>query len=143
MITEVKALLIKEEADETRRFGFVPVTLRKNGDSCYDDISSMLEGTIEGVNYREDFFKAGIAMYCNDEHKLIHGMLPSLAVIDKDTGNLVDVLSGRLLFTGLDAEGETVSLTEEQKKMIIKTLHSCRIEQIKGIRTSGFCMTTD
>lgn len=58
----------------------------------------------------------GIDVICDDEG-LLKPHHPSLIIVD-DSGKMVGYLAGALIFAGHDQEGETISLSYDQKRWL-------------------------
>lgn len=80
-----------------------------------------VDGFIEIPHISEELYKNNIDIIINEEGKL-DGLDPSIAVIDKETNETLDLLVGNVLFTGFTEEGETIGLTDEQISIIRNTL---------------------
>ena len=78
-------------------------------------------GYIEIPHISEELYKNNIDIVINEEGKL-DGLEPTIAVIDKETNETLDLLVGNVLFTGFTEEGETIGLTDEQISIIRNTL---------------------
>lgn len=84
-----------------------------------------VDGFIEIPYINEELYKNNIDIIINEEGKL-DGLDPSIAVIDKETNEPLDLLVGNVLFTGFTEEGETVGLTDEQISIICNTLRTVK-----------------
>lgn len=118
----MKAMIVKKIKDN--RFELMEIDI----DGLRDMIAAV-DGTISAFDYSQKLFENHIDSYCNDEGKLRH-LTPSIAVFNK--GQLVDVVCGNVLFTGVDDNGKTISLTEKQKVIIKEVLspgYLCTKEQ--------------
>lgn len=86
------------------------------------DMQNVVEGSIESFDYNEALFQNNIVSYCNDEGKLRH-LTPSILVFKN--GEMIDTICGNVLFTGINKDGETVDLTDDQIALLKKTLQQC------------------
>lgn len=77
-------------------------------------LQSSVDGYVDGL-YVGDFGK-GIALWINDEGKFRSDLEPSALLMYK--GKVYDYVVGNIVFTGIDEEGETTSLTDTQIKCI-------------------------
>lgn len=87
-----------------------------------DAIQEIVGGYIEIPYISNDLYKNGIDVIINDEGKLIDGMNKEIAVVEKSTGKVLDIIFGNCIFASHDEEGETVGLTEDQMDVIGKLL---------------------
>lgn len=105
------------------------VLVLNNGQFKVEDIPNTLDalqeivgGYIEIPYISNDLYKNGIDIIINDEGKLIDGMNKEIAVVEKSTGKVLDIIFGNCIFASHDEEGETVGLTEDQMDVIGKLL---------------------
>lgn len=87
-----------------------------------DAIQEIVGGYIEIPYISNDLYKNGIDVIINDEGKLIDGMNKEIAIVEKSTGKVLDIIFGNCIFASHDEEGETVGLTEDQMDVIGKLL---------------------
>lgn len=87
-----------------------------------DALQEIVGGYIEIPYISNDLYKNGIDIIINDEGKLIDGMNKEIAVVEKSTGKVLDIIFGNCIFASHDEEGETVGLTEDQMDVIGKLL---------------------
>lgn len=87
-----------------------------------EDLQKIVGGYIEIPFLSEVFYEYGIDMIINDEGKFIEGCKPEIAVIKKDTNEVLDVVHGNCIFASHDDEGETIGLSEEQLSIVMKEL---------------------
>lgn len=85
-------------------------------------LQEIVGGYIERVPIQQ-LDEKHITILCNEEGKL-KGMLPTLAILSKSQGKIIEALVGDLIFIGYNDDGDFVSLTEEQ----LQFLHSYIIE---------------
>lgn len=86
------------------------------------DLQEIVGGYIEIPPLSRVFAENGIDVIINEEGKLIDGMKPEIAIVRGDTGTILDIVYGNCIFTSHDEEGETVSLSEEQMKIVEEEL---------------------
>lgn len=87
-----------------------------------EDLQKIVGGYIEVPFLTETFTKNGIDVIINEEGKFIEGLRPEIAVVDKNTNQVLDVVMGNCIFASHDEEGETIPLTEEQYRIVMTEL---------------------
>lgn len=87
-----------------------------------EDLQKIVGGYIEIPFLTETFTKNGIDVIINEEGKFIEGLRPEIAVVDRNTNQVLDVVMGNCIFASHDEEGETIPLTEEQYKVVMTEL---------------------
>jgi hypothetical protein len=92
-----------------------------------EDLQKIVGGYIEVPFLTEIFTKSGIDVIINEEGKFIEGLRPEIAIVDKNTNRILDVVMGNCIFASHDEEGETIPLTEEQYKVVMRELHMCAL----------------
>lgn len=85
-----------------------------------EDLQKIVGGYIEIPFLSRDFNENKIDTIINEEGKFIDGLEPEIAVI-KD-GKILDIIYGNCIFASHDHEGNTIELTEEQKKIVEEEL---------------------
>ena len=83
-----------------------------------DDLQSIVGGYIEMPYLIQDFNDNKINIIINEEGKFIEGLEPEIAVINKETNTILDIVYGNCAFASYDQEGNTTELNEEQKKIV-------------------------
>lgn len=86
------------------------------------DLQKIVGGYIEVPFLTETFTKNGIDVIINEEGKFIEGLRPEIAIVDRNTNQVLDVVMGNCIFASHDEEGETIPLTEEQYKIVMTEL---------------------
>lgn len=94
----------------------------KNIENKLEELQKIVGGYIEIPFLSEVFNKNEIDVIINDEGKFTDGLKPEIAVIYGETGRVLDVVYGNCIFASHDDEGETVGLTDEQKKIVAEEL---------------------
>jgi hypothetical protein len=61
----------------------------------------------------------GIDVIINEEGKFIEGLKPEIAIVDKQHGQVLDIVYGNCIFASHNEEGETVGLTNEQELIVL------------------------
>ena len=89
-----------------------------------NDLQKIVGGYIEIPFLSEVFNNNGIDVIINEEGKFIDGLRPEIAVADKNTNQIFDVLMGNCIFVSHDAEGETIELNEKQYKILMNELQT-------------------
>ena len=84
-------------------------------------------GYIELFRWSEDLCNRNIDLWINEEGKLIEGLKTTFVVRSKDTGEVVDIIKGDVLFTSTDGEGETIGLNDVQIQYIKSKLSTAAV----------------
>lgn len=107
-------LIMKLEVNEVQS---LPSVLREIeiGENL-EDLQREVQGRIEFSVINKKLESYGIDTIINEEGKF-ENLGTSLIIVDKDN-TLLDCIKGNIIFAGVDNEGETISLTEEQKDII-------------------------
>lgn len=87
-----------------------------------EDLQDIVGGYIEVPFLSETLTKHRVDVIINEEGKFIEGLRPEIAIVDRDTNQVLDVVVGNCIFASHDKEGETVALTEEQYKIAMTEL---------------------
>ena len=105
------------------------VLVLSNGELKQKDINNTLEalqeivsGYIEIPFLSEVFLENEIDIIINEEGKFIEGLNPEIAIVRKRDNQIVDIVYGNCIFASHDEQGETVSLSDEQIKVITEEL---------------------
>lgn len=96
------------------------------------DLQRIVGGYIEVPFLKESLTKNGIDVIINEEGKFIESLRPEIAVVDRLTGQVIDVIMGNCIFASHDEEGEMVVLTEEQYKIVMTELQMSAFLGYKG-----------
>ena len=104
--TELKVITM--EAGKQPELRLIKV---KDEYSTSELISASVNGYIEALRLSET-----CTLWINEEGKL-QGLEPNFLLTDTD-GNTMDIVVGNVIFTGLDCEGNVVSLTDEDIELI-------------------------
>ncbi len=101
------------------------VLVLSNGKFEVKSISNELEalheivgGYIEIPHLSDTFYENGIDIIINEEGKFIDGMQKEIAVVDKSSNVVLDVIFGNCIFAGHNEDGETIGLTENQMRTV-------------------------
>ncbi len=95
---------------------------QKNINNTLEALQEIVGGYIEIPFLSEIFFKNEIDIIINDEGKFIEGLNPEIAIVRKRDNQIVDIVYGNCIFASHDEQGETVSLNDEQIKVITEEL---------------------
>ena len=87
-----------------------------------EDLQKIVGGHIEIPYLSRVFNNNGIDVIINDEGKFIDGMRPEIAIVDDETGSILDVVMGNCIFASHDEEGNTVELSEDQELVVLGEL---------------------
>ena len=96
----------------------------KEIDNTLEALQEIVDGYIEIPYLSEVFAKNEIDVIINDEGKLIEGMKPEIAIVKKGTDRILDIVMGNCIFASHNDEGDTISLNEEQIKIVEKELET-------------------
>lgn len=94
----------------------------KEIDNTLEELQKIVGGYIEIPFLSKRFNDNGIDVIINEEGKFIDGLKPSIAVLDGETEQLLDVIYGACVFVSHDSEGNTMALDEEQTKIVMREL---------------------
>ena len=83
-----------------------------------EDLQDIVGGYIEIPFLSRVFNDNKIDVIINEEGKFIEGLEPEIAVMDRATQRILDVVYGNCVFASHDYEGNTIALNEEQKSII-------------------------
>ena len=86
-------------------------------------LQNIVGGNIEIPNFVEEFSKNNIDMIINEEGKLIEGLEPSIFILN-ERNDVVDVIMGNVIFAGVDDEGSTVGITDEQINIVKSVINA-------------------
>lgn len=105
------------------------VLVLKNGKLQEKEIKNSLEelqgivgGYIEFPFLGNKFRDNTIDVIINEEGKFIEGLKPEIAIVDKETKSILDIVYGNCIFASHDEEGNTIGLNDEQIKIIMEEL---------------------
>lgn len=97
-----------------------------------EELRKIVGGYIEIPFLKEAFTKNGIDVIINEEGKFIEDLRPEIAVVDRLTNQVFDVIMGNCIFTSHDEEGNTIELNEEQYKIVMNELQMGAFLGYKG-----------
>lgn len=95
---------------------------QKDIDNTLEALQEIVEGYIEIPFLSEVFLENEIDIIINEEGKFIEGLNPEIAIVRKRDNQIVDIVYGNCIFASHDEQGKTVSLDDEQIKIITKEL---------------------
>ena len=87
-----------------------------------EELQSIVGGYIEMPFLGGIFNKHKINPIINEEGKFIKTLNPEIALIDSNTNKVLDVIYGNCIFASHDMYGETISLNDEQIKVVMEEL---------------------
>lgn len=93
-------------------------------ENTLEELQKIVEGYIEIPFLSKTLNDNIIDIIINEEGKMIEGMKPEIAIIDKKTSKILDVVYGNCIFASHDEEGNTTELNEEQIKIIKNELQT-------------------
>lgn len=88
-----------------------------------EDLQEIVGGYIEIPFLSKVFNNNGIDVIINEEGKFIEGLKPEIVIIDGITKQMLDIVYGNCIFASHNKEGDTIGLTEEQIKVIMRELY--------------------
>lgn len=93
----------------------------KEIENTLESLQEIVGGWIEIPFLSRRFADEGIDVIINEEGKLI-GLEPQIAVLQRGTFELVDLVAGNCIFASHDEYGDTIGLTDKQIKVIKEEL---------------------
>ena len=87
-----------------------------------EELQKIVGGYIEIPFISKKFYENGIDIIINEEGKFIEGIKPEIAVLEKGSNKVLDVVIGNCIFASHDEEGNTTELTEEQINVVLNSL---------------------
>lgn len=87
-----------------------------------EELQKIVGGYIEVPFLSETLRKSGVDVIINEEGKFIEGLRPEIAIMDRETNQVLDVVMGNCIFASHDEEGETIPLNEEQQNVVMREL---------------------
>ena len=89
-----------------------------------EEIQQIVGGYIEIPFLSPIFNDNKINIIINEEGKFIEGLEPEIAVIKRESNNILDIVYGNCVFASHDHDGNTIELNEEQKQIVKDALKS-------------------
>ena len=100
-----------------------------------DALREIVDGYIEIPYLSNELYENGIDIIINEEGKLMWGMNKEIAVVEKNTGKVLDVIFGNCIFAGHDENGNTIGLDEWQMDVVGELLeHSAMLNDKSVVR---------
>lgn len=90
-------------------------------DNTLEALQKIVGGWIEIPFLSRRFADEDIDMIINEEGKLI-GLEPQIALLQKETFKLLDLVMGNCIFASHDEEGNTIGLNDEQIQIVKEEL---------------------
>lgn len=87
-----------------------------------EELQSIVGGYIEFPFLGNKFRDNTIDVIINEEGKFIEGLKPEIAMVDRETKSVLDIVYGNCIFASHDEEGNTIGLNDEQIKIIMEEL---------------------
>ena len=94
----------------------------KEIENTIETLQKIVGGYIEIPFLSHTLNQNNIRTIINEEGKLIENMAPEIAVLDKKTNKLLDIVYGNCVFVGDNNDGDFIGLNEEQIKIIMSEL---------------------
>ena len=92
-----------------------------------EDLQKIVDGYIEVPFLSYKFSNNKIDIIINEEGKLIQGMNPEIAIVDEDSGKILDIVYGNCIFASHNDEGDTIELNNKQKAIVEKELSTIAV----------------
>ena len=130
----MKAILIQKISERPVAHGntYIEYGLTEINVDGLQDMQKAVDCTLECLDYLRRLYDNGIVLYCNDEGK-IQKLTPSVIVVNSE-GETVEMICGNVLLVGYDfKEDHSVSLTDEQIKIIGEVFQEAIISIEKNI----------
>lgn len=87
-----------------------------------EELQSIVGGYIEFPFLGNKFRDNTIDVIINEEGKFIEGLKPEIAMVDGETKSILDIVYGNCIFASHDEEGNTISLNDEQIRIVMEEL---------------------
>lgn len=87
-----------------------------------EELQSIVGGYIKFPFLGNKFRDNTIDVIINEEGKFIEGLKPEIAMVDRETKSILDIVYGNCIFASHDEEGNTIGLNDEQIKIIMEEL---------------------
>lgn len=87
-----------------------------------EELQSIVGGYIEFPFLGNKFRDNTIDVIINEEGKFIEELKPEIAMVDRETKSILDIVYGNCIFASHDEEGNTIGLNDEQIKIIMEEL---------------------
>lgn len=87
-----------------------------------EELQKIVGGYIEIPYLSKVFNENEIDIIINEEGKFIDGLNKEIAVIDKETNKILDIVYGNCIFASHDEEGNTTGLSTEQMETVLNEL---------------------
>lgn len=94
----------------------------KEIENTLEELQQIVGGYIEVPFLGKVFNENKIDVIINEEGKFIDELNPEIAVVQKETNTILDIVYGNCIFASHDAEGNTISLDNEQIKIVMEKL---------------------
>ena len=89
-----------------------------------EDLQKIVGGYIEIPYLGKTFRDNVIDVIINEEGKFVEGLKPEIAIVDKERGQVLDIVYGNCIFASHDEVGDTIGLTDEQILIVMKELET-------------------
>lgn len=90
----------------------------QNIKNTLEELQGIVGGYIEIPFLSRVFKDNDIDVIINEEGKYIEGLKPEIAIVSGGNGQILDLVYGNCVFASHDEQGNTVSLNDEQIKII-------------------------
>lgn len=87
-----------------------------------EDLQKIVGGYIEIPYLGEAFAENEIDVIINEEGKFIDGLKPEIAIVDRRSGQVVDIVYGNCIFASHDYDGNTIGLNDAQMDIVTNEL---------------------
>lgn len=129
--SQTELIKLEDKGEQTMRFlVLIPadggttsiITCEDNKSAAYQAMHDAVGGLLNSIDGYLRFLPAGVHAWCYDECLLDPDLKPSLVYFSQHFGHRY--LTGNLLFTATDDEGEVIDLTDEQINLLLDGIES-------------------
>ena len=95
-------------------------------------LQQIVGGYIEIPFISQKFLKNAIDIIINEEGKYIEGLKPEIVIANKETNQTLDIIYGNCVFASHDNRGNTISLNDDQRRIITEELKDVIVTKDTG-----------
>lgn len=96
--------------------------LEKEINNTLETLQEIVGGYIEVPLISREFRNQKIDVIINSDGKFIEGLRPEIAIVNKETKEVLDVVYGNCIFASHNNEGDTIALNNKQIAVIREAL---------------------
>ena len=90
----------------------------KEIENTLKELQKIVGGYIEIPYISKVFAENDIDIIINEEGKFIEDCKPEIAIVDKETNSILDIVYGNCIFASHNEEGDTIELNDKQVKIV-------------------------